>query len=340
MSFQKITYVKMTDAQKKSALEILGAGTVLLKKWSVFFPSKKYRQFRNAVMEGSLNPEFDGKPMIPQDQLAEFQKDLPTMRAIRQSVPQLDNRSAEETILQGCAALAQRHVNYWALRANAQGLSDEDMLQEAYMQVIEAMYSWVPEHNVDIVTFVWSSMNNRFSNVVNQASPFCPLTNSDLQLVAKYHKTKKKMVQFATFDDILSELGLSNDEGKYLTSLLTYVFPESTIDLTGNEKNLDASLNDASNDYTVFRQGIDHEPSSLREVDGADYVSVVLKDSGLSQIERELIEAAMEPYSGWQTQFAKDHINPATGKSYSRMRITQMLSEVRQKVATQIAKAA
>jgi ribosome maturation protein Sdo1 len=46
-----------------------------------------------------------------------------------------------------------------------------------------------------------------------------------------------------------------------------------------------------------------------------------------------LIEVAMNPYFGWQAEFARNHINPATNEPYSRMRITQVLELARAKVA-------
>lgn len=327
MNFQEIPYVKLSSVQKKKALEILGRGNVLLKKWAVFFPSKKYRQFRNAVMDGNRNPEYDGKTVIPSDKLEEFHADLPFITAIRfNKYDELDGRSAEQAILESFSALAKQHAKKW-LKLDSFGVTPQDLLQEAYMQVIEAMYSWMPNRNVEISTFVWVSLRNRMSNVANQqGNMLCPLTNSDLELMIKFEKTKRQMPEFFTFDQIIDELGLSQEESNKLNVLLTRVFTENQLGHEDENNGFD------SNDYTGHRVGA-HQESETDLVLGKQQVSDTLDRAGLTSIERELIEMAMEPFNGWQTEFARTHINPTTGKSYTRMRITQILVMAREKVA-------
>lgn len=332
MDFKEVSYVKLSGDQKKKALEILGRGNTLLKKWAVFFPPKKYRQFRNAVMDGSNNPQHDGKTAIPSDKLKEFHADLPFMTAIRfNKYDDLDGRSVEQAILEGFSALAKTHARKWSLEGDPVGLTKQDFLQEAYMQVIEAMYSWLPEHNVDISTFIWVSLKNRLSNVVNQqGNMLCPLTNSDLELVTRFEQTKRALPQTVTFDQIITQLGLSADESKHLNTLLTRVFAENQLGGQRNGDNDDMSSN--GNDYTGHRIGVDRE-SETETVLQEQHVSFTLSQAGLTQLERQVIEAAMDPFHGWQTEFARTHTNPATGKSYSRMRITQVLETAREKVA-------
>ena len=324
--FQEIPYVKLTSDQKKKALEILGKGTVLLKKWAAFFPPKKYRQFRNAIMDGSTNPVHEGKPAIPDAYLPEFQGDLPFMTAIRQNkYDDLDGRSVEQAILEGYSALAKKHARKWSWNGDPVGLTKQDFLQEAYMQVIEAMYSWMPEQNVDISTYIWWSLKNRMSNVVNQqGNMLCPLTNSDLELVSRFEQTKKNMDQYVTFDQIIAELGLSEEEGKHLNVLLTRV--ETNIGAGSAHTEADF------NDYTAHRAGIDHDVENDGVV-GEMSVNDTLNRAGLTKMERDLIEAAMNPYNGWQSDYARNHVNPETKKPYSRMRITQVLQMARDKVA-------
>lgn len=328
MNFQEIPYVKLAGTQKKKALEILGRGNVLLKKWAAFFPPKKYRQFRNAVMDGSKNPQG----VIPVEKLAEFHGDLPYMIAIRHDkYEELSDRSVEQTILEGFSALAKRHARKWSLEGDPVGLTKQDFLQEAYMQVIEAMYSWLPDHNVEISTFIWVALKNRMSNVVNQqGNMLCPLTNSDLELMTRYEQTKRSMHQYVTFDQVIAELGLSIEEGKHLNTLLTRVFAENQ--LGGQKGGQNEDDNEQGNDYTGHRVGVDRE-SETDTIIQQQHVNDTLKRAGLTSFERELIEAAMNPFNGWQTAFAKSHVNPATNRPYSRMRITQVLEMARAKVA-------
>lgn len=329
MNFQEVPYVKLAGAKKKKALEILGRGNVLLKKWAVFFPPKKYRQFRNAVMDGDKNPQG----LIPVARLEEFHGDLAYMTAIRHDrYADLGGRSAEQTILEGFSALAKRHARKWSLEGDPVGLTKQDFLQEAYMQVIEAMYSWLPEHGVEISTYIWWALKNRMSNVANQqGNMLCPLTNTDLELVSRYEQTKRDMPQYVTFDQIIAKLGMSDEEGKYLNSLLVRVFAENSMGKSGSQDHQDDEETGDGNDYTGHRVGIDHE-SETEVVIQQQHVNDTLDRAGLTAFERELIEAAMDPYLGWQTEFAKTHTNPSTGQPYSRMRITQVLEMARAKV--------
>jgi DNA-directed RNA polymerase specialized sigma24 family protein len=332
VDFQEVSYVKLSGVQKQKALEILGRGNILLKKWAAFFPPKKYRQFRNAVMDGSKNPEHEGKKAIPSNMLKEFHADLPFMTTIRHDkYDDLDGRSVEQAILEGFSALAKRHAKKWSLEGDPVGLTKQDFLQEAYMQVIEAMYSWLPG-TADISTFIWVALKNRMSNVVNQqGNMLCPLTNADLELMARFEQTKRGMPQYVTFDQIIGHLGLSSDEGKHLNTLLTRVFAENQLGgQRGDMLSGDESV--TGNDYTGHRVGVDRE-SETETILQEQHVHDTLSRAGLTTLERQVIEAAMEPFHGWQTDFANNHINPATGKPYSRMRITQVLEMAREKVA-------
>ena len=327
MSFNEIPYVKLTGDQKENALQILGRGNVLLKKWAVYYPAKKYRQFRNAVMSGNKNP--DNK--IPEDKHREFLVEIPLILAIRKRYDFLDNRSTEEAILQGYSAMAKKHARKWANGIPAgyeSTLSFKDYLQEAYMQVIEAMYSWLPEHKVDIGTYIFWTLKNRMSNVANQQGNTFRLTNDDLKLVSRYEKAKREMSvrDRVSFDEIVEQLQLTKEEGKALSGLLAQVYSESRI-----LKSEDSEESDSDNDYTGYRTDISRVTDTDKFIQ-EQHVADTLRRAGLNDIEKEIITVAMNPYRGWQTEFAKNHVNPGTNKPYSRMRVTQILQIAQGKV--------
>ena len=325
MEFVEVAHVKLSNEEKSHALDVLGKGNVLLKKWAEFFPPKKYRQFRNAVMNGSQNPEYAGEARIPSNKMSQFLTDLPVMRAIRHEMQEsLNGRSVEQALLENYSPLAKKFARKWSLEGDPVGLTPNDFLQESYMQVIEALYSWLPGQ-ANLTTFIWTALKNRMSNVVNQqGNLLCPYTNSDLSLVSRYEKTKQSMHNNATFETIIAELGLSYEEGKYLNGLLTRVSSEQAI----------AHVDEKHVDYTAYRSGIDDELDSSTMVLEQDFVTQVFQRANLSPVEQDLIERAMNPYNGWQTEYAKNHINPSTNKPYTRMRITQILKIARQKVAS------
>lgn len=333
VNFQTVPYVKLAGTQKQKALEILAKGNLLLKKWSVYFPSRKARQFRNEILKGSKNPKFKGKESIPCELLSEFQSDIPFILTIRfEAIAELEGRTVEQTILQGYSGMANKFASKWSIENNPTGLTFHDFLQEAYMQIIEAIYSWLPaddnKPSADIGTFIWHALAHRMSNVANQqGNMLCHLTNTDLALMTRYERTKNKMEEYVTFDEIIEELGLSDKEGRQLSSILTRVYAENQM----------SSLNDSGNDdtyeddYTGHRVGIEHE-SEIRSVEESDFVSHTLASANLSMLELAVMNAAMNQYRGWQTDFAKSSLNPTTGKPYSRMRINQIYEKARQKV--------
>lgn len=340
MTLTEMPYVRLTEVQKPKALEILRRGASLLKKWSAFYHPKKFRQFRNDVMKGDKNPQG----AIPAVSLKEFHADLTHILAIREPNQDLGGRSVEQAVLESFAALAKKHARQWSIDGDPNGITRSDYIQEAYMTIIEAMYQYTRE-DIDLSTFVWQSLRNRMINVTNQGNLFCPLTNSDLELVVRYDRAK---VNGGSFDKIVESLGLSLEEGRHLGSILTKVFSENQLGSHEDGGRIDSP----SNDYTGHRVSIDAASPLLRfeeqeidgqreivnavDVEGQEHVNNILDNSGLNFLERKVLESAMDPFYGWQTEFAKTHINPETNKPYSRMRITQVLESARAKVAKQL----
>jgi hypothetical protein len=52
----------------------------------------------------------------------------------------------------------------------------------------------------------------------------------------------------------------------------------------------------------------------------------------LSEWEQAVLSAAMEGEYGWQARVAADHINPETGKPYSRMAPAVAINRIKEKV--------
>lgn len=328
----EIKYVRLSKSQKTKAVKILYRGATLLKKWATFIHPKKFRQFRNDVMNGVFVPQS----VIPKDRLQEFYSDLPHILEIRKPFDEFEGKTVEEAVLANFVALIKLHVRQW----NNDDSNHNDYMQEGYMIILEAMYHYTRE-DVDITTFFWRVLRNRMINVSNGDNLLKPLTNDDLKLVIKYNKEKSNG---GTFDEIVQNLGLSSEEGLYLGSILTKAFPETK---------LESEEFEPANDYTSYRIGIDNLSPMLRtnlvqdddgevvvdsviDVEWQEHMERLFKKAKLNQMERLVLEAAMNPYHGWQTEFANQHCNPDTGKPYSRMRITQVLKKARSKMANVI----
>lgn len=324
--FREVPYVRMSKDQMAKAKDILLRGNRLLKKWAAFYPPKKFRQFRNAVLNGERNPDN----LIPKDKLAEFHREVPHIMAIRHSrYEELDGRTVEQAVLENFAAMAKRHARKWTLEGDPTGITRLDYLQEAYMTVIEALYQYARD-DIQLSTFIWTSLKNRMINVTNQqCNMLWRFTNSDLELMSRYEQAKRGINKHVTFDEVVNLLGLSAEEGKHLNMLLTKVFAENQL---GGTRGEGASDEDPSgNDYTGHRAGVDRE-SETELLLQKQYVQDVFRRAGLNPLQRELMEAALDQYNGWMADFARSHINPNTNKPYSRMRITQVCEQAKAKV--------
>lgn len=319
--YQEIPYIRLTPTDEAKALEILVRGNLLLRKWSSHFPMK-FRAFRNLVMSGKC-------PSTTPEAMKEFKKELPHIVAIRhEKQPDLGNRSVEQSLMESLSCLAKRHAKRWSRRNNPKGITFSDYLQEAYAQVLEALYQYT-DLNIEISTYVWNCLHRRMINVTNQQGNLLShLTNDDLKLLKVYEKVQKSSPEPLSFDQIVEKLNFSKDDAEKLGAILTTVFAENQLEKS------EQGDGEEWNDYTSFRSNLSVSDNNLDDIDGKDSVQDILSRANLTTMERKLIHQAMEnPYYGWQTNFAKTHINPETKKPYTRMRITQILSSARSKLA-------
>jgi RNA polymerase sigma factor (sigma-70 family) len=323
--------ITLTPDQKRKCEEIMTSGNRLLKQWATYYGPKKVKEFRNLILAGNKNPGG----VIPEELLPQFHRDLPIILSIKvdrfielspANSEEIQPRTVEEAILSGFAALAAKHAHAWARSYSVSGLSLEDLLQEAYMAVIDAIYSYAPEGEYNAFsTFVWYTLRNRMARVLNeQGSRFCPLTNSDLDLVIRYDKTVNNSTEKVTFDQIVEAMGLSSEEGVYLSNILHNVVYH------GDKDNY--SEDGPGPDYTSIRAGIDNEPLETEKIDDKLDVETLFQKARLSKLETEVVQASMNPYWGWQSDIAAKSINPSTGLPYSKVWIKKILETALEKL--------
>ena len=324
---QEIKYVPLSKEQKRFCKQALLRCNLLLKKWETFYPERERHVFRRKVMGGEKNPGGN----IPFEKLAELEGDLLTIRSVRKTYhPILENRSVEESILAGFAALARSHAKKWS-KNDPNGITLADYLQEAYAIILSAMYSFTRD-DIDLSTFIWMVLHNRMINVTNQQG-FLRLKNTDLALVVKYEKTKRDAGVPVTFDDIVNMMQLSQEEVHHLGTLLSRVYTENQIALNVNAD--DYGNDEASGgggDYTACRKGVTKHDETAASVARLT-VEDAIEHAGLTDFEKVVIRASLEDDShGWQIRLAKKSVNPNTGKPYSRMWVTMVRDSAMKKL--------
>ncbi len=318
MDFEKIVNVRLSDEQKSYCLDRIHQINKLLRKWAEIHPKLSNRQVRTLILDFKRTHLLE----IPESRKEEFLADLLVIRAVRESDPQLDNRSIEFAILQNYSNLADKFARMWSRKHEVNRLDYADLLQECYLQVTEAMYGWFNDRGSDLTTFIWWSLKNRLSNVINQqGSDLSHLTNRDIKLLSELKK-KTQLNPTTSIDENVDSMKLSPDEVNNLMNALL----GSRVQIQDIRSILSCEADSKSRKATVFFN------RSTSEDEDQEFVDNIIDRSGLTNFERELIQHAMNPFYGWQTQLGT-RICPITNKPYGRQRISQILKNARQKLA-------
>jgi len=311
---------RMTKEQSNHAMKILNSGNVLLRKWSVYDKKKCARLFRNAIFEGQTNP----RNVIPENLMPEFDCDRVVILAAKKTTFE-DGRTVEEADLQNYAGIAEKLAH--RLKSYNNTFEFSDFVQEGYMQIIECMYSWLAKFEVEMSTFIYCSIKRRYSKLINTGNLFCPLTNSDIDLILQYQSIKEKS-NYSTFDEIVSKMELDYEQSINMSRLFCKIVNQSQIECRSNHHYRED--NSFGNDYTHLSVESHNDVNATEQ---NEYVKNIISKANLTPLENELIHIAMESHkAGWQSEFAKTHVSPKTGKPYSRMRITQILESAREKI--------
>ena len=311
-----IPCVLMNDQEKSFAKEILLAGVRLLKKWHQHCETNGYKENYKVFRVTLLNKEDTIRQLVSECRRLEFSCDLKVIKKIRVKHPELNNRTVEEAYLQQLSGLANKFV------FKTRHENNEDHLQDMYLKILETIY-YYDRPEIEMSTFVWGVIRNKMIDLLGEASGISPLTAPDRKLLVRYEKEKN---YGGNFQDIVDSLGLSDEDVSNLRLILTRVYSEGNI--VGDNSTADKF----HNDYTGFRQGISLEKSDAEIISEEEHVNKIVNNAGLSKMEREVFDIAMNPYVGWQTVYAESHVNPKTGQPYTKMRITQILQSAREKV--------
>lgn len=319
-----VPYVKLTQIQTTKCLELLRQSNTLLKKWAECFGSRKGRDFRKMLFQGHKDAAVmaEVESRIPSSSLDDFRRERRSIIEIHvKTHADLGDRTVEFAMLSGYSAMARKHAKRWSNQnAEGGGMSLSDYLNEAYISLLEAIYSFTKD-GISFSSFAWVALHNRMITVTNKSNPLCPLTNPDLELLAKYEDALRSFNDHVTFDEVAAVMGLDEEQCKILGSIMTRVYAESQIK--------DQDMAEANNDYTGLRQG-------MQEGEKTRYTQLSVRDAihraRLTDFERLVLDASLEPYYGWQSDLARNSVNPETGSPYSRMWVGLALKSAHEKV--------
>lgn len=331
--FNEIPHRILTKSEKSFCKSQLIPANMLFKKYEVHYEANEFHTFRAKVLGGDPNPL--GK--IPPTQIKALGRDAAIILEIRyKKHPELENRSVEEAILQGHAAMCKNHARKWSLHFgdSNNGVTYRDYLQEAYTKVLESMYMFT-RADIEMTTFFWWCLHHRMISVTNSQG-FFHLTNEELEMVVKYEKTRDKSNRKMNFDEIVAAMGLSEEDSIHLGNILSKVISESQILFKSSHQ----SEGNEGGDYTGFRANTFWTANSNNNEESLDRAAIshAIKIADLTDFEKQLIEAEMYGYHGWQIEFARNTFNPKTNKPYSRMWITLCLQSAHDKLKKHLVK--
>lgn len=329
--YKEVQHVRLTTAQESFCLAVLVPANRLLHKWAEYWHSKKFREFRNKVL--AENPAEAKNPFgcIPADELGQFQKDVAVIRSIRYNRHKdLGDRSIEEALLSSYAPLAKRHAAQWAQDERRRS-SFNDYRQEAYMKVIDAIYGFTRD-DICFSTFLWVSLKNRRINVMNAENILCPLTNADLELLTIYKDAQATFNRPYNYDDVVDVMRkvwhCTDEQIGELHKLTAIVLSEGQF---GGKPGDGDDDDDSDVDITYFRKNV-NEPTDLDRHNQEADIDVIFRKAGLNEIEEICLRGEMDEGHGSQAKIARTHMNPNTGRPYTRQRLGQILERAKEKV--------
>lgn len=207
------------------------------------------------------------------------------------SQPALCGRTVEWAMMCGYSALAHRQAVAWHAISSGQ-VDKSDFIQEAYMSLLDAIYSFT-RRGVAFSTYAHCSIRNRLMAASNRTNPFRPLTNADLKLQWVFEKAYQRQLAAGptTFDSVADSIGLDDEQRRTLRHIFALMVPESQL-----TKNVDAK---DDMDYTVFRKE-DRAP-----VVSTELVKEAIEKSGLTDFERKMVLQSLHPHHGWQAEVCK-----------------------------------
>jgi len=296
-----LPYNQIEDNRWSQLSLTMTTGNTFIKKWaSTLLGNRKEREFRKRLFQG----EFRGQ--IPQEELESI----------------LAVKDIQDEVFCGYTRLASKIANKWCNDARYNKSHIHDYTQEALMALVEAIYGYT-EGGVKFITYAWVTIQNRMKTFDIKEKNLIVPSKSHRTLVSNYNKTKEKANGHMTFDETVIRMELSSVEIKILGEALVKVTGESDYK-TGHDGG-DSTAENPINNLVASSVPVEHA-CEVAEVQDA------IENAGLTILERSALDASLNSSHGWKKAFSDQHINPKTGKSYTRASVKIILERAHQKV--------
>jgi DNA-directed RNA polymerase specialized sigma subunit len=294
--FQKIPHIEASEEQKRAFEKIMRRGNTVLKQHCERVNAKIGKRYSKAKFRielfAALKTHTKGTLYVRGVPITN--DDLNLVLAVR---------DIEWPVLCSLSKLIFQQANKWARRNHGSSLTFTDFYNEASMAVSDALYGFV-KPKITFITYAQHAIHRRILNKVNENKPLCPWTQENKALYAKYqlaaNEISSKLGYEVSLEEVADKLKLDDEQISALRDMQVRVRNHSEI----------AKDEQSDGDWGIYGAV---SPSQNQGVD-LDMLDSVEMNSW----ERAVVEAYMAGSRGWQTEVAQKHINPETGKPYSR----------------------
>lgn len=195
---------------------------------------------------------------------------------------------------------------------------DVDMQQEASLAILDALYGYT-DSSIKISTYMGTAIRNHFFKVARYNGSLSRIPRKVTKIMAKVSKAKKNLGENVSMDALYQEANLEKEE--------IVLYEEYTV-RTVSGTQLCKSEDGDDGDYSKYGRDAGKEDSEPIDAE----LKMAVECAELDDFERLVLKEWMEDKWGWMSRLARDHVNPATEKNYTRAGIQFILNRVIKKI--------
>ncbi len=300
---------RLTKTEMDEICQIMSVGNTALRDCAEMMGMKR-REFRGKLFNGRL----DTSKLTPA-QLEKLKAAKPLIFAVRDKCQEKVRANFKRLVAQQ-AWLAARNNN------DPQTAKDEFM-QEGEIAVLDGIYGFIPTGRATLSSYIWRCIRRRIFDAINHLNPLCPLTNEAIDLVRRVQEVQTTNSDL-TDEQAVEVLGFSSEETEVFFRAITKVMNDDG-GRAGSQHE-----QDHTDDYTASRRGVDRDVKETFFI--RKEARQAVKDANLNDFELACIFGDTFPYHGWKEDVASKHVNPQTGKRFTRQNIQHVLARAKDRI--------
>jgi DNA-directed RNA polymerase specialized sigma subunit len=296
----RIPHSDLSPEEKRECMEVMRTGNDLMKAWAEDFYGRKNltTRLRRGLFKWKANP-------------ADPEAISPEQAGIPDSVMDviLKVKSIESKVMFGyvrmVVGLSRRFL--WATKFSY--LDMDDLILEGLIALRDAIYSFSNE-KAEFSTYAHWAVKRRLRRKIYKASDLGQLGETALRLLEGYYKHQRILQKQLGYEPnrttVMAAMNLTWEQEDHLEAMFRRVVRSSDMQVGFEDSNPYENLGEDNDGPDLDMLSFEHAVEA-------------------SDMERELIQAALRGEERFRSKIAQKHINPETNKPYSRMSATNML---------------